>query len=479
MRLGELIRKIHFLSCNADTEMEVTGICCDSRRVCKQDLFVAIGGTEADGNQYIPEALQKGACAVVSQQLHPGLPSIRVKDSRLALAELSAAFYDWPAEKMTMVAVTGTNGKSSVTWLLKQVLEAATGEKVGLIGTLENHLGGEILPAGHTTPQSNELHRLLAAMVNSGCRYAVMEVSSHALHQGRVAGIRFAAGAFTNLSRDHLDYHKTMEAYCRAKGMLFSQCRQGVLNCDDPWYQRMAGYAPGHMRFSAGEAAELSARDIRLLQDSAEFRAVYRGAEIPVTVHSPGLFSVYNGLCVLALAISLGLPPEEAAKALALAKPVRGRAEVVPTPGRDYTVLIDYAHTPDAMEKILTTLRPLCKGRLIALFGCGGDRDRGKRAQMGEISSRLADVTIITSDNPRFESPGAILGDILQGVRPGAFCKVLENRVDAMEYAIDIGKKDDIIVLLGKGHETYQEIAGERLAFDERNILQRILAEKR
>ncbi len=479
MRLDQLTQKLCILGSNLPADTEVTGITCDSREVKKDHLFVAIDGNSTDGNEFAYQALEKGACGVVSQRAYPGMPYIQVPDSRLALASLSACFYGDPAEKMTMVAVTGTNGKSSVAWLLKQVLERVTGQQVGLLGTVENHLGGEVLPAGHTTPQSHQLHRLLSRMVENGCQYAVLEVSSHALHQQRVAGIGFQAGAFTNLSRDHLDYHKTMEAYCAAKGKLFSQCQRAVLNADDPWYKEMAQYAPNHLSFSAKEKADLYARDVALFPDKVRFRAVYAGKEIPVTVPIPGLFSVYNGLCVLGLSLSLGILPEDAARALAFAKPVKGRAEVIPTPGWDFTVLIDYAHTPDAMENILTTLRSFCKGRLITVFGCGGDRDKGKRSAMGEISTRLSDVTILTSDNPRFEPPMDIIRDVLQGVDPTAHCKVLENRALAMEYAIDIGKKDDIIVLLGKGHETYQEICGNRLAFDEREILQRILAEKR
>ncbi len=479
MRLDMLTQRLQILGSNLPADTEVTGITCDSREVKKDNLFVAIDGASTDGNKFIAQALKNGACGVISQLPKPDVPYIQVADSRLALASLSACFYGYPAEKLTMVAVTGTNGKSSVTWLFKQVLERLTGEKVGLLGTVENHLGGEILPAGHTTPQSHQLHRLLAAMVDNGCKYGVMEVSSHALHQQRVAGIRFQTGAFTNLSRDHLDYHKTMESYCAVKGKLFSQCERAVLNADDPWYAEIARFAPNHLCFSTKGKADIYARDVALFPDGVRFFVVHGNEEIPVTVPIPGLFTVYNSLCVLGLALSVGMSLEETVQALAFVQPVKGRAEVVPTPGRDFTVLIDYAHTPDAMENILMTLRGFSKGRLITLFGCGGDRDKGKRRAMGEISTRLSDVTILTSDNPRFEPPMDIIRDILQGVDPAAHCKVLENRRLAMEYAVDIGKKDDIIVLLGKGHESYQEICGKRLAFDEREILHRILAEKR
>ncbi len=471
MELGLLLQKLCILRGQFDPHQTVVGIGCDSRRLKKNELFVAIRGTGSDGNGYIQQAIQKGACAVVTEQLPPGVPGAEVPDAREALAQLSACFYGYPAQRLKLVAVTGTNGKSSVTWLLKQVLEELTGAGCGLLGTLENHLGGEILPAGRTTPNSDELHRLLAKMVENGCQYAVMEVSSHALVQKRVAGISFAVGAFTNLSRDHLDYHGTMERYCAAKASLFSQCERAVLNADDSRYLQMQKKAQGVLCYSAADEAELFARNVKLSPDRVEFTAVSAGKQAKVTVGVPGMFTVYNALCVLGICLQLDFSLEAAAEALKKARGVKGRAEVVPLPGRDYTVIIDYAHTPDAMENILTTLRSFCKGRLIALFGCGGDRDRGKRRAMGEISSRLADISILTSDNPRFEQPMAIIRDILQGVDPDANYKVLENRVQAIEYAMDIGKKDDIIVLLGKGHETYQEVGGRRFALDEREIL--------
>ncbi len=477
MRLGQLLQKTAVLACPVSLNTEVTGISCDTRTLQKGDLFVAIRGSSLDGEQYIWAARQKGAACIVSEA--PG-DWIRVADARQALAQLSAAFYGFPARDLTMVAVTGTNGKSSVTWMLKQVLEKTTGQKVGLLGTLENHLGGPVEPAGRTTPAANELHRLLAVMRDNGCKYAVMEASSHAIVQKRVAGIQFAAGAFTNLSRDHLDYHKTMEAYCDAKRALFSQCQRAVGNADDPWYPRVLKNAPaGLLTTSAKVAADLYAKDISLQARGVHFTAVYRNGELPVFVPIPGLFTVYNALTVIALAVSLEISFADAAAALRDAEGLKGRVEVVPTPGKDFTVILDYAHTPDGMEQVLTTLRELCKGRLICLFGCGGDRDPGKRAKMGEISTTIADVSILTSDNPRFEPPNAILQDILQGIKPGKNYKVLENRVQAMRYAIDIGKKDDIIVLLGKGHETYQEVCGEKRPFDEREILRKLLAEKR
>ncbi len=467
MKLSRLLQELEWL------DREITGVSCDSRQVEKGDIFVAIPGAQADGSAYIAEAVAKGAAAVVTEA---DLPYIRVPDARSALAGLSAAFYGHPAEKMTMVAVTGTNGKTSVCWLLKQVLESCTGRKVGLIGTVENHIGDLVIPADRTTPQSNELQKWLFRMVEAGCEYCLMEVSSHAIVQQRIASLHFRVGAFTNLSRDHLDYHKTMEDYCQAKAGLFSQCDKAVVNSLDPWAGNILAACPADS-LKTGEA--LRAQQVELSASGVRFLAVYGEEKAEVFLWIPGDFMVENALTVLGIALQLGIPLSQAADALKSAKGVRGRAEVVPTPGKPYTVLIDYAHTPDGMEKILRSLRKICNGRLIALFGCGGDRDRGKRPQMGAIAVKLADLAIITSDNPRSESPMAVILDIIQGVGEAKNYKVFENRATATRYAMDIGKKDDIIVLLGKGHETYQEIGGQRHHYDEREILQDILAETR
>ncbi len=467
MRLSELLREMKTL------DREISGISCDSRQVQPGNLFVAIPGSSRDGSAYIQEAQEKGAAAIVTEQ---SLPYIRVPDARRALAELSSAFYDYPAREMTMVAVTGTNGKTSVCWLVKQVLEVCTGQRVGLIGTVENHIGDLILPAERTTPQSNDLQRMLRQMVAAGCQYCVMEVSSHAVAQQRVGGIRFDVGAFTNLSREHLDYHKTMEDYCAAKGALFSCCRRAVVNVQDPWGKEILRQCPPDS-LKTGE--DLRGESIVTTAAGVEFMAVYGNTRVPVSLSIPGDFMVDNALTVLGVALQLGIPLVRAAAALEGAKGVRGRMEAMPTPGMPFTVLIDYAHTPDGMEKVLTSLRKICKGRLIALFGCGGDRDRGKRPEMGKIAVTSADIAIITSDNPRSESPMSVILDILQGVGEAKNYKVFENRVTATRYAIDIGKKDDIIVLLGKGHETGQEIGGRRYDYDERQILQDILAEMR
>jgi UDP-N-acetylmuramoyl-L-alanyl-D-glutamate--2,6-diaminopimelate ligase len=373
---------------------------------------------------------------------------------------------------MTMIGVTGTNGKTSVTWLLKQVLEQTTGAKVGLIGTMENHIGDLVLDTERTTPESIQLQRLFARMRDADCRYAVMEVSSHAIALHRVEGIRFAVGAFTNLTEDHLDFHQTMEDYGNTKAQLFAHCDKAVVNSDCPWGQRMvAGRDLPVIATAVDGLGDLVAKNIEFNRDGLHFTAVYGEKSADVQVPIPGKFTVYNVLTVLGIALQLGISLEAAAAALRNVRGVKGRVEVVSTPGKDYTLLIDYAHTPDGLENVLRAVRGFCKGRLIAVFGCGGDRDRKKRPIMGEIGVRLADLAVITSDNPRTEVPGAIIDDILAGLGDAKNYVAIENRVEAIHYAMDIAKKDDIIVLAGKGHETYQEVMGVKYHMDEREIV--------
>ena len=474
MRLKELLKGIDVIETNADLDVEIREVVYDSRKVTPGSVFVAITGFASDGNRFIPIAMEKGAVAVVTAR-RPELeiPYILVASDRLALAQLGTNYYGHPAESMTMIGVTGTNGKTSVTLLLKHVLETVAGAKVGLIGTMENYIGQEAVPTERTTPESYELQGLFARMRDAGCSHVVMEVSSHAISLDRVGGVHYDVAAFTNLTEDHLDFHKTMEAYCDAKAELFSRCGKAVLNCDDSWYERISAKAACPvLLISAHQTAGLHAENVEMLSDGVSFTAVQGGTAVPVRLPIPGKFTVYNALTVLGIAIQLGISLEQAAQALATAKGVKGRVEVVPTPGRDYTVLIDYAHTPDGLENVLSSVRDFCKGRLIAVFGCGGDRDRTKRPIMGKIAVDWADLAIITSDNPRTEEPGAIIADIVAGLPETAKnYEVIENRVRAIHHAMDIGQKDDIIVLAGKGHETYQEIHGVKHHLDEREVV--------
>ena len=480
MKLRELLQGIPVLDSTADLELEITHVAYDSRKVIPGSLFVAISGFAADGNRFIPMALEKGAAAVVTAKKPEGeVPYVLVESDRLALALIGTNFFGHPAKAMTMIGVTGTNGKTSTTLLLKQVLEKTRGAKVGLIGTMENLIGDEVLPTDRTTPESFELQALFARMRDAGCGYCVMEVSSHAIALERVGGVHFDVAAFTNLTEDHLDFHKTMENYCDTKAELFTRCDRAVLNRDDDWFDRIAAKATCPvLTTSVGKSADLQAEDVELHADGVAFTAVYHGERCGVRLPIPGKFTVYNALTVMGIGLQLGISLQESAEALKTAAGVRGRVEVVPTPGKPYTILIDYAHTPDGLENVLSSVKGFCKGRLIAVFGCGGDRDPMKRPIMGRIGVRLADYAIITSDNPRCEEPMAIIQDILRGIgsEDGAY-EVIENRRAAIRRAMDIAKEQDIIVLAGKGHETYQEIQGVKHHLDEREEVAAYLRE--
>ena len=387
MKLGELLHNIPILETNADLEQEITGVSYDSRHTSPGDLFIALEGYETDGHRFIPMAREKGAACVLCQKApQDGGPYVRTGDSRGALAQAGRNWFGDPAGEMTMVGVTGTNGKTTTTYLLKDVLEKAAGAKVGLIGTNQNMVGDEVLHTERTTPESFELQALFRRMADAGCTHVVMEVSSHALCLQRVAGIRFAAGLFTNLSQDHLDFHGSMEDYCGAKALLFRQCEKGVYNADDPWADRVTRDAPCPLSSFGEKAGELRGENIRLAVDGVDFDACRDGETVPVRVNIPGGFTVYNALGVMAAARELGVSLADSAHVLRRSAGVKGRVEVVPVPG-EYTVLIDYAVTPDAIENVLATVRDFAKGRVVILFGCGGDRDRGKPPKWRTLSS--------------------------------------------------------------------------------------------
>ena len=483
MKLRQLLQNVQVISASAsaDMDMEITGVCYDSRKATPGCLFVAISGFASDGNRFIPMALEKGAAAVVTAKVpQMDVSYVCVASDRLALAQIGANYYGHPADSMKLIGITGTNGKTSATLLLKHVLEQTLGAKVGLIGTMENKIGDLSIPTERTTPESFELQGLFAQMRDAGCGYVIMEVSSHAIALDRVGGLHYAVGAFTNLTEDHLDFHKTMENYCDTKAILFTRCDRGVANADDAWFSRMCGGASCPVLTTSGKTeADLYACDQKLLSDGVQFTAVYQGKRVPVSLGIPGKFTVYNALTVLGCALQLGISLEDAAAALKTASGVKGRIEVVPTPGKDYTILIDYAHTPDGLENVLSSVKDFCKGRLIAVFGCGGDRDPIKRPIMGKIGTDLADYAVITSDNPRTEKPMDIIENIVQGIDGKNMYIVIENRIKAIHHAMDIAQKNDIIVLAGKGHETYQEINGVKHHLDEREVVQAYLEETR
>jgi len=477
MKLNELLNGTGIDVGFIKEDTEITSITCDSRRVEPGCLFVCIVGTAVDGHIYAEAAQTAGAAAVVVQRdmgLHTQLVA---ENTRMAWAQICANWFGHPASRLKMIGITGTNGKTTTTTLIKSMLEYA-GHKVGLIGTIHNLIGDRVLPARHTTPDPYDLQSLLALMVVEGCDYCVMEVSSHALHQRRVAGCVYELGVFTNLTQDHLDYHGTMENYMLAKKELFSLSRAGIVNMDDAWADAVSEGVPCPLTtYSAkNDAADYVARNVRYRADGVDFGLVGIGKIGRVNMKIPGQFSVYNGLCAATVCLALGMEFDTVVTALSAAEGVKGRAEVVPT-GRDFTVVIDYAHTPDGLDNICRTLKECCAGRLVTLFGCGGDRDKTKRPLMGAVAADLSDYLVVTSDNPRSEDPAAIIEDIVAGLKDKTTpYTVVENRVEAIHWAIAHAQPGDTVLLAGKGHETYQILADETIHLDEREVVAEALS---
>ena len=474
MKLRELIKNLSIIEMNADAELEISGVSYDSRKTEKGDMFVAIRGFEADGHKFITKAVENGAAVILCEEKPScDIPYVLVSDSRYGLAIVSRDFFGDPASEMTMIGITGTSGKTSSSYLIKHMLESKLDAKVGLIGTNGNMIGDEFLHTEHTTPESYELHKLFRHMADSGCTHVVMEVSSHSLTLERVAGIHFDVALYTNLSQDHLDFHGTMEEYAAAKRKLFSMCYLGCFNLDDAWADFMRdGASCRTMTFSTEKnEADLVAKDIRLTADGVRFASV-SGDEISITkLGIPGMFSVYNALGTMSVGLALGLSLADCSDAMSSAKGVKGRLEIVPT-GRDFSVVIDYSHKPDALEKVLKTLKPVTRGRLIALFGCGGDRDKLKRPIMGRIAADNADLVVVTSDNPRTEDPDEIIREIVAGMKDKRTpTKVICDRREAIAWAIDNAAPGDVLLLAGKGHEDYQVVGHEKHHMDEREIV--------
>ena len=445
MRLKDLLKGINVQ--NEFDDVEVLDVTQDSRLVKEGSLFICIKGAAFDGHSVAKEMLDKGAAAVVVEHDLGIDKQIIVENSRAVYSPICANFFGNPADKLKLIGLTGTNGKTTTTFLIKQILENV-GKKVGLIGTVQNMVGDEIYPAKYTTPDPYELQKLFSLMVKAGCEYCVMEVSSQALAQGRVNGLRFALGAFTNLTQDHLDYHKTWENYFAAKRILFE-------NCDID--------------------ATYTAKNVKFKSSGVEYEIVSNDSIGRCTCPIPGRFSVYNSLCATTCALALGIDFDDVLSAVSKSQGVKGRIEVVPS-NRDFTIIIDYAHSPDGLENIISSLKEIAKGRVVTLFGCGGDRDKTKRPKMGKIAAELSDYCIVTSDNPRSENPSAIIDDILVGMKNiKTPYKVIENRHEAIEYAITHAKKDDIILLAGKGHETYQILPTGTIHFDEREVIAEVL----
>ncbi len=462
---------------NAD--VEIGDLKYDSRKVEPGDLFFCISGFETDGHKYAPNAVAAGAAALMVTRKLEGLDVVQVlvKDDRQAMAQAAVRFFANPAGSMKIVGVTGTNGKTTTTYMVKSIAEAA-GMKVGLIGTIQNMIGEKVLHTERTTPESVELQRLLDRMRRNGCNMVVMEVSSHSLYLKRVEGIHFDVGIFTNLSQDHMDFHKTWQNYVDAKRILFSQSETAVINVDDAAAADMISAAKNELiRFGLQNRADLMPETLQLTAEETRFFVKIRGKKIKIRIPIPGMFTVYNALGAIGAAVAAGLSSEDITKGLLKMKPVAGRFELLDTRGGDYSIILDYAHSPDSLESTLKTIREFAEGRIVTVFGCGGNRDRVKRPIMGRIAGEYSDFVIVTSDNPRFEEPDDIIAEIEAGITAGAPYICIENRREAIFYAMKKAQSKDIILLAGKGHETYQEICGKKYDFDEKVVVNRILDE--
>ncbi|MBQ7961040.1 MAG: UDP-N-acetylmuramoyl-L-alanyl-D-glutamate--2,6-diaminopimelate ligase [Clostridia bacterium] len=476
MKISEVMNGIK--SYDIYEDREVTFITDDSRKVTEGSIFVCIKGARFDGHDVAAQMLEKGAVCVVCER-DMGLPNqIVVENTRKAISLMCANYFGRPADKLKLIGITGTNGKTTTAFLIKNMLKKL-GKKSGLIGTVKNMAGDKEYPAALTTPESFELHSLFNEMVNEGCEYCVMEVSSQALAQFRVEGLHFAAGIFTNLTQDHLDYHGSFENYAEAKSMLFTESDICILNLDDEHAMSMLRNTEGRMvTYSVNQdESDYTAKYIRYKNDGIEYELVTMGYVERVRVGIPGEFTVYNSMAAAVTLIELGFDFSEVLYALSLSEGVKGRIEVVPT-DTDYTVIIDYAHSPDGLENIISSLRKIAKARIITVFGCGGDRDRTKRPIMGSIAAKLSDVIVVTSDNPRTEDPDAIIEDILTGIKGSKVRKIVEtDRTKAIRAALEEAETDDIVLLAGKGHETYQIFGTEKIHYDEREVVRDILSD--
>lgn len=489
MMLREVIEGIEAKEISGDLDRGISGISYDSRKVLRDHLFVAVRGEHVDGHDFIHDAVRRGAGAVLQEHaaaapLQAGVGRsvtvITVHDSRGALALVSNNFYRRPSRQLVTIGVTGTNGKTTTTYIIKSILEA-WGKRVGLIGTIQYIINDKVYEAVHTTPEALELQEFMSRMYQAGCRYAVSEVSSHALAQKRVDGTEFRVAVFTNLTRDHLDYHKTMEDYFFAKERLFTELMQeegvAVINHDDPFGRRLiadlkarSGEKRSVISYGLEPGADLAATDITNAFSGLQFTVVMNDDRHRIASPLMGIPNVYNILAAAAAARALGVPWETILRGIENTGTVRGRFEKIGL-GQGFLAVLDYAHTEDALERLIHTARSLTRGRIITVFGCGGDRDRGKRPRMGAIATRLSDQVIITSDNPRSEDPGAIIREVAAGAEQKNFL-VVPDRKEAIHKAVAMAAKDDVVLIAGKGHETYQEMGGRLYPFSDREVLE-------
>lgn len=464
----------------------ITDLQYDSRQVKEGSLFVCIPGLKSDGHLFAKEAIEKGAKALVVEHqldLPQGTTIIKVPNTRKALAALAAHYFDYPSQKLNLIGVTGTNGKTSTTNLLEAIFKE-WGKKTGLIGTIANRIGQKVIPTTHTTPESLELQRLFKTMVEDGVEYVMMEVSSHALSLGRVDGVEFDVAIFTNLTRDHLDFHRDFESYGEAKGILFSQLGSGakkrfkyaLINADDPYstyFESLAQKVPVYT-YSILESSDFQATDVEIHPKGANFR-LKNMPRLQLGLNLTGRFSVYNALAAIGVANKEGVPPEVIASALKKLPGVPGRFETVEG-GQGFTIVVDYAHTPDGLENVLKTAKEICQEKIITVFGCGGDRDQSKRPLMGEVAGGLSSYTILTSDNPRTEDPDAIIQEIIPGLeKAGGNFEIMPNRKKAIERSLKIAKRGDLVLIAGKGHEDYQIVGDKKYPFDDKETVRTFL----
>ena len=486
MELKKVLAGLEGLKAKGTLDIDIKGIESNSKNIKPGYMFFAIKGFNTDGHDYINNAIEAGAnvimvqegCDLKSIKLKPDTTLVMYKDTREALAKCSCNYYGNPSRKFKLIGVTGTKGKTTTTFMIKEILEKA-GHKVGLIGTIATYLNGKMLfESNRTTPESIELQKIFAQMVDEGVEYVVMEVSSQSLKLHRVDGCNFDIVLFTNFSEDHISpkEHPDMKDYFESKLKLFEMCDNGIINVDDLHVAKIPKLFPNNniMTYGIDNYCDVLAKDITITNSYVDFRVKISDRNERVKVDIPGRFSVYNALAAICVAKKLGIPSDKVIEALAEIK-VPGRSEMVPNK-KEIPIMIDYAHSPESLQNILSAVKSYTRGKVISVFGCGGDRDKGKRPIMGEISGRIADFTFITSDNPRTEDPEAIVKDIEEGIKKtkGKY-KVVVDRITAIKEAIDMATKLDIIVLAGKGHEPYQEINGKKYPFDERVIVNEII----
>jgi UDP-N-acetylmuramoyl-L-alanyl-D-glutamate--2,6-diaminopimelate ligase len=479
MKIEELLKGLTYTVLSGDNSIEINNLQYDSRKIKQGDMFFAIGGFNVDGHNFISKAIENGAKVVVVEKdvtIIEGITFIKVESGRRALAIAASNFYNNPSQRMKIIGITGTNGKTTSAFMLKGILEA-NGYKVGLIGTIANFIGNKEIHTEKTTPESLELQQLFKDMVDSNMDYCVMEVSSHSLDLDRVYGIEFSQGIFTNLTQDHLDFHKTFENYFNAKSKLFEVSKHSVVNIDDDYGIKLLEKIDSRITtYSIEKESNLRGTDIVLESTGIIFNLKVNEKAYKVQLPIPGRYNVYNALGCIGAALDEGIDMDTVIEGLSKVT-VPGRCENL-TLGMNlgFQVIRDYSHTPDSLKNILENLRELTKGKLICIFGCGGDRDRTKRPIMGEIGTELSDISIITSDNPRSEDPYMILEDIKAGVKKSNY-KLIENRREAIKTALLLGEKDDIIVIAGKGHETYQILKNETIHFDEKEVVLELIEE--